>query len=232
MSAANVKLILLPGLDGTGLLFQPLLAALPADINYQVIALSDLHFDDPERQATEIAALSGPGPCIVVAESYAGRVAYELCCQQKMDVRHVIFVASFLSRPSSISRLAKCLPPALLRLNFLPARCSSYILFGSTRQQHLLPLFFNAMAKANVKHLKNRLRRISQLTLPAQTLPLPCTYIRANTDLLVKRQAVKDFQLRFNNVQLVDIDGGHLILQCQPQRCAQVISQVLATAAR
>ena len=74
-----MKILLLPGLDGTGLLFEDLLAQLPTTVDVEVISMDELCGSSYVEQAKEIATNVGDTKILLVAESYSGRVAYELC---------------------------------------------------------------------------------------------------------------------------------------------------------
>lgn len=223
------KLILLPGLDGTGLLFQPLTQLLPAEIDYQVIPLSSLSSDEPAEQAMEIANLVGSSPCIVFAESYSGLIAYELCRQQKARIVHVIFAASFLGRPSAISRFAALLPIWPIRRKLAPAGFMNRLLFGNTDRKDLLPLFYQAFDTASSTDLKKRLSRITQLIPPLEDIEQPCTYLCAADDWLVSKNALVVFQQLCHKLDIVPVNGGHLIAQGQPHKCIEIIRNVYSS---
>ena len=70
------KLILLPGLDGTGGMFGPLLAVLPAGVDARVIAYPPDQVLTQGQLAGRVAdELAGAGAVVLVAESYSGVVA-------------------------------------------------------------------------------------------------------------------------------------------------------------
>lgn len=220
------KLIFLPGLDGTGLLFRPLTQLLPEEIEYQVIPLSSLSSDEPAEQAKEIASLVGSVPCVVFAESYSGLIAYELCRQQKAAIVHVIFAASFLGRPSAVSRFAAFLPIWPIRQKLAPAGVMNRLLFGNTDRRDVLPLFYAAFESASSADLKKRLFRISKLIPPVENIEQPCTYICAAEDWLVSKNALAVFQQLCRKLDVVPVNGGHLIAQGQPHKCIEIIRDI------
>ncbi|WP_299945098.1 hypothetical protein [uncultured Microbulbifer sp.] len=114
-----MKILLLPGLDGTGLLFRHLIEALPESLDLELISF----FDFPQKiyleQAQRLAELFSDRQLFLVAESYSGRIAYELCSLMSNKIKGVVLIASFISPPSKVSRLAV----PLCRYGIKPTRC-------------------------------------------------------------------------------------------------------------
>ena len=74
-----MRLAMLPGLDGTGLLFDPLLAELPVALDPVVVRYPG----DPEASLADLVdtaaeSLSGGERWILVAESFSGPIAARL----------------------------------------------------------------------------------------------------------------------------------------------------------
>jgi pimeloyl-[acyl-carrier protein] methyl ester esterase len=75
----GLRAILLPGLDGTGRLFDPLLKELPADLRAEVISYpTDAILDYAALEQFVEAALPRRDPFIIVAESFSGPLAIRL----------------------------------------------------------------------------------------------------------------------------------------------------------
>ena len=123
---AAPQLVLLPGLDGTGTLFGPLVQALPEDIRPTVIAYPpDRVLSLPEHADWVSNRLPG-GKTVLLAESFSGLVALHLLAEAPSRFRGVIFVGAFAEPPKPfLSRLApmvprpgslmRTIPPFLLR---------------------------------------------------------------------------------------------------------------------
>ena len=107
VNGESLKIVLLPGLDGTGILFKPFLKETPTTNDVLVIPLDQIPKTDVIAQAEYVESKLPNQPFVLIAESYSGRVAYELITKSnKCDIVHVVFVASFLSNPSSLSFIA------------------------------------------------------------------------------------------------------------------------------
>src|SRR5215472_15855847 len=75
----RVSVILLPGLDGTGRLFDPLLKELPADLHARVVTYpTDARLDYAALEGLVEAALPKNDPFIIAAEAFSGPVAIRL----------------------------------------------------------------------------------------------------------------------------------------------------------
>ena len=96
-----MKIVLLPGLDGTGLMFKPFIDVLPKDIEPLVISYpNDKRLGYEELIEYVLTELPDNDDYILIGESFSGPVAYQLALRKPENLRAVIFVASFLSRPA------------------------------------------------------------------------------------------------------------------------------------
>jgi len=214
-------------MDGTGKLFKPLLASLPPSINVEVISLSKLRSNDIQSQVEEVAKLIGEQEVIIFAESYSGSIAYQLTQFKKTNIKHIVFAASFLSRPSYLSKLGFMAPLSVLRLNLVPSFILSWLFFGSFNRNDLVKLFKQTLNKVTNKTLKTRLKTIAALTEPKKKISVPCTYIQASKDKLVNPKSVRAFQRLCVDLNIKRVDGGHFIAQSNPKKCAELIIKTL-----
>ncbi|MEH6358359.1 MAG: hypothetical protein V7745_05185 [Pseudomonadales bacterium] len=214
-------------MDGTGKLFKPLLEIIPDNIAYEVFPLSSLVADNPKQQAKEIVTRLGVGEFVIFAESYSGIIAYELSKIPDINIKHILFAASFLSRPSQISRLGPYAPLFMLRKNLITKNILSRLFFGHSGHIDLVKLFLGTLDSITDATLKKRLRRISKLTLPATSIEVPCTYLQATKDKLVSKKAVLDFKKICVNLTIKQIKGGHFIAQSNPLECWDAIKEVI-----
>src|SRR5207247_10608565 len=93
-------LVLLPGLDGTGRLFEPLLSVLPAAFEASVVHYPpDRLLPHHELLNCIRSVIPWDRPYVVVAESSAGPLALKFVQAQRQDIRAVVLSASFVSNP-------------------------------------------------------------------------------------------------------------------------------------
>src|SRR5437588_9478711 len=93
-------LVLLPGMDGVGFLFGPFLACLPGACSVRVVRYptdAELTYAQLEQHVSE--NLPGNEPSTLIAESFSGPIALRLTNNPTLNIRAVVLVCSFGSRP-------------------------------------------------------------------------------------------------------------------------------------
>ena len=222
-------LVLLPGLDGSGLMFEPLLAVLPAQIPVKRVALGDFPSENRREQARVLAQQLGDTPCVVYAESYSGRLAYELARLPGVNIKHIIFAGSFLGRPSRRAYKAKHLPVWVIKSTVMPIWLVSRFLFGRYLPG-LVKLLHSAMATQSSGRLKQRLVQLTEAQDPVESLAVPCTYVQASDDALVGPEALEAIRRVCPHLELLRVEGCHFIAQTQTEFCRDMIVAVMEKA--
>ena len=223
-----MNITLLPGLDGTGHLFSFLRRHIPSSIPVEQYGLLQVKGMSYRDQAEDILArLNKDKAYILIAESYSGRIAYEMSLMAKNgQIRHIVFAASFLGKPSYLSQLASLLPIALVKKQWIPKVLVSGFLFG-WHQREVTQVFYKALHETDSGVLRYRLEQVSKLKLPNQILSVPCTYIQAKHDNLVSPKAVEDFKVCCPELTVHQVPGKHFILQTQALECWKIIESVI-----
>ncbi len=220
-----MRLALLPGLDGTGLLFDPLLAALPCEpaplvVRYprECAASLDAHVD------AAAAALSGNENWIIVAESFSGPIAARLARHPGLRIVGIVFCASFVTSPRPVLLALAGITPiaAVLRLR-PPDRLVRSFCLGPKAPQNLIESFWRAIAESGADALADRLRLLARLPRLEQPIVQPSLYICPTADRLVPRSAMIRLTQQCRLVELAMVEGPHFILQSAPEPCADAI---------
>jgi pimeloyl-ACP methyl ester carboxylesterase len=134
---AELALVLLPGLDGTGTLFQPLLAHLSANLHPIVVAYpTDVPLGYDELLPLVVKALPASAPFVLLGESFSGPLALTVAALSPSRLQGVILCASFIRNPlPPATQLLGCLVrPTCFR--FAPKYLRSWALLGNTRLLH------------------------------------------------------------------------------------------------
>ncbi len=229
---AGQKLVFLPGLDGTGLSFEPLRPFLPPNLRVQVVtypAHRCLNFAQTVQWATD--QITSDQHPIVLAESFSGPVAVALLASGRLRAQCLILCTTFARAPRPrLLTLSRFLPLAtLLRLPF-PHLLFKHIVAGGPASVTLLAdLWRQIRPKVSPKVLAHRLDLIRRLDVRPwlPRLTLPCLYIQATGDRTVPAKALLDFHQTLPNLHVARIEGPHFILQAQPQASLAAIESFL-----
>lgn len=222
-----MKLLLLPGMDGTGILFEPLLSEL-GGMDVVSVVLPDHIPQDYESLAAYMALNLPDEDFIIVAESFSGGIAAALSQQDIPQLKGIIFVASFLSAPKKrLARLASWLPIGFLA--GLPFSGLVYRMFflGRDAGREEISLFRRAVKAVPDPALKSRLRVIAECRYDGFISSVPAVYIAASDDMLVSPGAVDNFKAAYPSVEVTEIKGPHFILQAQPEAGAAAIIEAV-----
>jgi pimeloyl-[acyl-carrier protein] methyl ester esterase len=219
----SLKLVLLPGMDGSGILFaklEPLLA-----FPFEVIRLPG-GVDQSYEYLVKV--ISAQLPCedfILVAESFSGPIATLITLAQPAHLKGVIFVATFLQTPSPIlMSTARHLPlKKLIGWPFVSG-IVRHLLLGS---EFPMALFFQALETISQEEFDARLAALRSLNIKMDvSLPqVPALYLEAKKDYFVTQKHGKYFKNIFPNIVFCALQGTHFLLQSNPTECADKINE-------
>ena len=185
-------LVLVPGMDGTGLLFYrqvPMLARSYRVATYRLrdeAASMDLLLAD---LAGVIGSVAGPGPAIVVGESFGGAVALSLAVARPDLVAALVIINSF---PRFLPQLRLHL--AILALRALPwqtmpmvRRLTAFRMHSKYTHRAELRRFMELTAGTTRHGYRNRLRILTQYDVREQLgrIRAPTLFLASERDHLV-----------------------------------------------
>src|SRR4030043_1205767 len=220
-----MRVFLLPGMDGTGLLFKPLLEKLPSNIETEGISYPVNEKLSYEQLAEYvIKKLPKRGNYVLVAESFSGPIAFLIAQNPPSHLKSVIFVASFLHSPLRFLNAIKWLPLTIFFHLPIPNYIIRWLLFGKEAKDEVISLFKESLRKASKRVLAFRLREIANLSLSSKTVDIHCSYIQAMNDKLVPSENLKVFKEIIKDINVIPVAGPHFILQANPVVCAEVMA--------
>jgi pimeloyl-ACP methyl ester carboxylesterase len=224
-------LILLPGLDGTGELFAPLLLALGENVTTSVVRYgAELTFDE----YVEAAARALPDDAVVIAESFSGPVAIALAARHPGKIRGLVLCASFAVCPRrALLRAAKLIPArAFVAGPWTPAMVRHFCFNGA--ETSIRPSPVAVVTSVPPAIMRARLACLATVDVRPllRQIATPVLYLRASKDRIVGASSSRELTSQLANVTVVEIDGPHLLLQARPQECADAISTFLQVLTR
>ena len=215
-----MKVVLLPGLDGTGELFEPLIEMLPKSIKVQTISY-DLNKKQSYSELIKYVILNLPQEnFILLAESFSGPIAYQVALSKPKQLKSLIVVATFLENPRPF--LLKFLPTRVLDLT-IPILLIKLFFLGFSTKIEIINLFKIAIKKVPPSVIAFRLDEITKLKLAQKKLDIKTTYIQASNDKLVPSKSLKNWQNICSEISVFKVSGEHFILQSNPVKCAEIV---------
>jgi pimeloyl-ACP methyl ester carboxylesterase len=229
---SNQHLVFMPGLDGTGLSFEPVLPHLSADTKITIVRYPTdklLTFDE----TVECAAAQIPAgvPPIVIAESFSGPVAIQMLGSGRVKAKALILCATFAKSPRPfLWRLMRFLRLPLLIRPDMPKRFFKIVIGEDKLIAELLPLWKKVHADVPARIMDHRLKIINQVDVTKwlKNMPVPCCYLQATNDRVIPSSCLDDFESYIPNLVIKRIKAPHFILQAQPQACLDAIEEFIS----
>ncbi len=222
-----MKLILLPGMDGTGILFQPFLDILPKEIETQIITFPcNEKLSYQELTSFVCDKLPEDNDFVLLAESFSGPIAYELSKKENERLKSIIFVASFIQPPNKLLSLAKIASFYYLIPKKLPSFVLKFLL-GSTASNNLYPLINKALSKVSNQVMEFRLKEMAHLPSQSEPFSKKCIYIQAKDDNLVSLNSAVTIESLNQELKVFKVEGSHFLLQVNPEDCSKIVQDEL-----
>ena len=221
-------LVLLPGMDGTGIMFEPFLEALgkwPTRVLRYPVALTS--YADCIAFARD--HLPVDRPFLLLGESFSGPVALALGAERPKGLVGVVLCSTFARNPRpGLGWLAPLLrtlpaprlPPSWLRRLLLGGRKAGAM-------EHLVDTMLTFFPPAT---LKGRLLAVGALdhTECLRQIQVPMLALVAAQDRLVPKSAAAWLRNHGPTLDMVRLQGPHWLLQTRPSACVQAIQDFLA----
>jgi pimeloyl-ACP methyl ester carboxylesterase len=222
--AERVELILLPGMDGTGELFAPLLGTLPLESPVTVVAYPDRAATYADHIAVATAELPRDRPYVLLGESFSGPVAVSIAATAPPNLRGLILCASFLTCPNRALSLLRAMT-AFASPKFVPPFVAQASLLGRFATPQLRDAQARALRHVSSSTLTARLRAMADVDVREELrrVAVPTLYLRASEDRLIATEFGDQVIATARNGRIAEIEGPHLLLQANPADAASVI---------
>ena len=218
-------IVLLPGMDGTGRLFEPLIAALGPAFSVLVVRYPEHEVLDYDSLAA-IARRSLPadGDFILLGESFSGPIAVKLAASKPPGLVGLVLCCTFVRNPRPALAPAR----GLLRyapVGLLPGAVLSALLLGRFATASLRAAVKSAVAMVADAVLKERLNDVISVDMTAELsgLNIAVLYLQASHDSLVPAEAGRHIMEVYPRTQLLRLAGPHCLLQAAAADSAKAI---------
>lgn len=219
------KLVLLPGLDGTGKLFVEFLKALDLGSSAQVVSYPpDIPLGYDELEPLVRAALPTRGRFMILGESFSGPLAIRIAAHPPPALVGLILCVTFASNPYPHLAWARGLA-ALLPLKSLPRWLRAPLMWGSASPSKAPRQSERAMAGVDAAVIRRRIAALLSVdeTAALAKISVPTLVLCATGDRVISKAASMRLIHGIRHAQRLDVDGPHLLLKTRPKECAAAV---------
>lgn len=215
-------LVLLPGLDGTGDLFKPLIASLSPNIKTVVVRYPTTGpLDYAALETIARASIPKDEPYFLLGESFSGPIAISLAASATGQLKGLILACTFVSNPRPIlARIGFLIP--LLPVAHASIGLLSKLLMNGFHDVILRDELAKVSAMVSPATFQARLKAVLAVDVSQKLskVKVPILYLRAANDLLVPPSASAIIKGLAPQTEIVEIKAPHLLLQIAAKEAA------------
>ena len=220
-----MTLVLLPGMDGTGQLFAPFVAALAREFSVRVVAYpTAAPFGYDELESVARAALPAEDAFIILGESFSGPIAVSLAASGSPGLKGLILCCSFVRNPRPVFSGLRSLV-AVLPLALAPVGLLGRLLLGRFRTSALQASLAKSLSQVSPVAIRARLQAVLSVNVSAKlsTVKVPVLYLRASRDSVVPASASALVAKLCPHTRVIELEAPHFLLQAVPAKAAQEV---------
>lgn len=232
---AAPALVLLPGLDGTGILFRQFVEAIGASLDTQIVAYpSDWPLGYAELETLVRGALPSDRRFVVLGESFSGPIAIRLGAGRPgadtpAGMVGLILCVTFAKNPYPLLGWTGALASSL-RVHALPTWVKAPFMWGGASAPERARLEGElATAVVGQEVLRHRLAAVLTVdeTPSLARIRMPTLVLQASDDRVVPRAATEHIMRTLPTAELVEIRGPHMLLQVRAVECVAAVTRFM-----
>jgi len=232
-AGARTRAILLPGIDGSGRLFGPLLAAGPRRIAPETISFPP---DQPlgyDALLDRVRAALPRGRFLLVAESFSGPLAIRLAAERPRGLAGLVLAATFLHRPlHPLLHPIRGLVGARLFGVAMPAALVRHFMAGPDAPDALVREVQAAVGATTPEVMALRAMEALRADVRAELgrVDAPILVLSPTHDRLIRADVGDEILSLRPDADVVQLDAPHMILQRAPHACLANMEELAARA--
>jgi pimeloyl-[acyl-carrier protein] methyl ester esterase len=224
----RLKLVLLPGMDGTGELFSEFAAALGGEFEIATVRYPTercLSYSELENFVRAACPISGP--FVLLAESFSTPLAIKYAASNPVNLEGLVLCAGFATSPMRGWRRFLCslFAPLMFRVP-LPNLAAKLWLVGPDASPSLMGSVRSAVSSVKPKVLAARLRGVLACEVRPEMgrVTVPVLYLQAKQDRLVSSACLDELLRIKPQMAVAALEGPHLLLQREPYKAAETVA--------
>ncbi len=222
-----VTLVLLPGLDGTGLLFSDFVSELGAEFETIVVRYpTDQCLSYAELESMVRASLPADRPFVLLGESFSGPIAIAISASRPRGLVGLILCGSFARYPRRLLARLRALVPVI------PVKGRFVSLVGRVANRRgvspaLRSRLREVAAKVSSRVLRVRIGEVLRVDVrdKLSEIEVPILYLRASYDGVIPPRASEEIRRLVPMVRVVEFDAPHFLLQAVAPQAAVVVGE-------
>lgn len=221
-----MRLILLPGMDGSGELLSEFIDSLKPELHAEVVAYpGDVPMDYETLAGHVERRLPRGEPFLLLGESFSGPIAIDLASRNPPGLRGLVLCATFATSPQPWFKPLR----ALLRLPLpiLPARLMMPAMMGAWTTPEWTRREQKAIDALDARTARRRLSNVLEVDCAELVgrISYPILYLQASHDRLVPASNWTRIKSLAPHASFTKLHGPHFILQAQPAKAADAIKR-------
>lgn len=223
------RLVMLPGLDGTGKRFAEFIGMLGPHADVQVIVYPrDRPLGYAELETLARGALPTDRRYCLLGESFSGPLAIRIAAAAPPGLAGVILCGTFAKNPFPWLSWARPVA-ARLPVKSLPQWLRAVLMWGSVVPQRAPSRADRAMTGVSTAVIRHRLKEVLAVDESRRlaSIEVPILVLCGRRDRIVPRAATRWLSDTAKRAEIAEIDGPHLLLQSRPEQCAKPVLQFL-----
>ena len=231
----KMSIVLLPGLDGTGELFEPLINCIPEGITPIVISYPrDRQCGYRDLKTIVMDALPRGTDFFILGESFSGPLAIMIASEKPEGLKGLILCATFVGNPFrfipswisiiSVSPIYR-LWPLLIRIKAM---------YRGDKINGLARMAIKAIKTVKPDVIAGRVKSILKVNVEKElrSCDLPILYIMGAEDRLIKKHNFDKIKKVRHDVLLKEIKTRHFILQLEPMKASKELVEFMDKAVK
>ena len=226
---SGLTIVLLPGLDGTGELFDDFVGSLVAKGGSAIEPLVVRYPTDASLGYTELdawvrAALPQDERYLILGESFSGPLAVTIAATAPRGLVGLVLCCSFVTTPlPSLASLGAVLD--LVPFASMPHGLAAPLLLGRFATRTRRRAFVRAISRLSSAAMRRRVREVLAVDVSSSMaeVRVPTLYLRARHDRLVSLRSFERIASIRPDVRVAEFDAPHLLLQSVPDEAADAV---------